>query len=564
MLGLTRWALRPSVLIAVSILFVGAAALIVLPGRGNLGLPQPQPLRRGEQEIAWLYPATSTAAWERLATALQQASHRLQETYPGLEPEVNAGGPLSAAVPEVVLRWPHDASNRAGQRLVFRWYKITSQWTAEAWVQALLAREPPPLAVVGGNTSYWAQQLALQLNRQASRLPQAHRPLLLLTTATADRVTGDGDDGLPVAAPFDEEGATLLNLYPARTFRFCFSNRQMATAVTRFLWSRPELRPDADPAYLVQWTDDAYSRDLFAGYMRVLGYRATDNLLQQWGWVSGAVGLGLPPPALAGWITSGFRHEAAVQLEVDSSVGGFTSPNPYEAKVVRDLLAEMAPRQPPALPPRRPLLVMTGHAQPARRLLRDLARSAPDTVRRLIVATGDAVSFNTIYRDRQITWPIQDLPFTLVLFSHRNPIDAEAGFVVPGPGVVGPSSRSTGTDDLLLFRDVVEAVALAFGERGVASPDDLAAGLRELRQHGGRLQFGGESAPLFGPTGQRAGSSGEHVVCLRPQFQGDRVLPQARLEVWARGVRGWNLSGQPLLVSYDEFEVNDVYRSGAY
>jgi len=79
--------------------------------------------------------------------------------------------------------------------------------------------------------------------------------------------------------------------------------------------------------------------------------------------------LGQSPLALPAWYTSGFRHAEAVQLDVDSSVGSFGSPNPYEAKVVRDLLRQLGsgPQAGGS-----GLLVITGQAQPSRRLLRDL------------------------------------------------------------------------------------------------------------------------------------------------------------------------------------------------
>jgi hypothetical protein len=361
----------------------------------------------------------------------------------------------------------------------------------------------------------------------------------------------------------DSRTVLLPAIYPDRTFRFCFTNRQMVTAVTRFLWGQPELRPDSDPAYIVQWTDDSYSQDLSAGCMRVLDHRAADNYLQQWGFVTGAVGLGLHPATLAGWITSGFRHEASARLDVDSSVGSFAAPNPYEAKVVRDLLAQMESARSdgttrPA--PRRPLLVLTGQQQPSRRLLRDLARSAPDTARRFVVIMGDAISFNTIYRDRQVAWPIQDLPFTLIFFAHRNPIDSSAGFrpIGESPGGGSPTEAS-GTEDLLLYRDIVEALSLAY--RGTTTPSedatDLASGLRAVRNAGGRLTMGREGPTLFGSNGQRATGTGEHVVYLRPRFRGDRVLPRAIIEVWERqGDRSWQRRDPVLRVSFDEFEVH--------
>ena len=539
-----RWGFRPAALIGISAGLLAVAALVVFPRERNGGRPQPLPVASGEQEIAWLYPATNTTSWERLTTAVQQARERLARTYPGLELELSSGSDgaseNSTAPPEVALNWP----GKRG-RLVFRWYKLTSQWTPREWVRALLARNPPPLAIVGGNNSYWARELGTCLADETGDIQDAIRPLLLLTTATADRVTIV--DSIPQAARTEDDSlVALTGIYPGRTYRFCFSNRQIATAVTRFVWNRPELRPDLDPAYLVQWTDDAYSQDLFRGYMRVLPFRAADNVLQQWAWVTGAVGLGLPPMALAGWQTSGFRHEGAVQLDVDSSVGSFSSPNPYEAKVVRDLLTQF--RAGPSASDTG-LLVITGQSQPSRRLLRDLARSAPDASRQFVVAMGDALSFNTIYRDRQVTWPIQDLPFRLVFFCHRNPIDEAAGFHhSTGEGVLG-RTRAAGTEDVLLYRDIVEAVALAFQRpgRGSRTADELAAGLRAVRQIDDHLALPAderEGISLFSPDGQRGGGTGEHVVYLRPvrMATGFSPAPSSKcghVGAIARG-RAWN------------------------
>src|SRR5262249_23285589 len=155
-----------------------------------------------------------------------------------------------------------------------------------------------------------ARELALQLERLAAPLDESRQPLLLLTNATADSVAAPEPPG---AAPARDVGSPLrepskmdlTRIYPGKafphTFRFCFTNRQMATSVTRFIWSQPTLRPDRDPAYLVRWIDDWYSKDLCDGYIKVLDRRAADNVAQQWGWVCGGVGLGVPPAVLAGW-----------------------------------------------------------------------------------------------------------------------------------------------------------------------------------------------------------------------------------------------------------------------
>src|SRR5262249_50270292 len=151
----------------------------------------------------------------------------------------------------------------------------------------------------------------------------------------------------------------------------------------------------------------------------------------------------------------------------------------------------------------------------------------------------------------------QDLPFTLVFFAHRNPIDAAAGFRPLGQ-VADERTQASGTEDVLLFRDLVEAAALAFrrGDRPSAGAPDLALGLLAVRLARGRLTAGQEGLLLFDAKGQRASGTGEHVIHLQPSFRGDRVLPEAAIEVWERqGDRSWKRREPRLKVSYLEFKV---------
>src|SRR5262249_13728613 len=161
------------------------------------------------------------------------------------------------ATAEVVLAWPGDS-----HRLVFRWYKLTSDWTAEGWMKELL-RPPYPLAVIGGGNSTWARELALTLRDAGAELPEKFRPLPLITTAAPPAaVPAPAAPAVP-AEPLTgmyEKQESPPPISAGRTSRFCFSNRQMATAVTRFVWMQPDLCPDGDPVYLVQWMDDSYSR----------------------------------------------------------------------------------------------------------------------------------------------------------------------------------------------------------------------------------------------------------------------------------------------------------------
>src|SRR5207302_175475 len=158
---------------------------------------------------------------------------------------------------------------------------------------------------------------------------------------------------------------------------------------------------------------------------------------------------------------------------------------------------------------KRPLLVLTGQSAPSRRFLRALVRSAPGMARQFVVATGDAIAFNNVYRDRGVAWNVQDLPVPLVFFCHHNPIDPDAGF-------------------------------------------------RPLQVHAGHGGPGPVGTALFNPdgSGKRKSGTGEHIVSLRPHVQGGRVLPEATIAVWAwHGQPGQKLSegewrpvGEPLNV----------------
>src|SRR5262249_3351677 len=155
--------------------------------------------------------------WDRFATAVEKASERLRDIAVGVEAEQDSARAPATAVPEVALSWPavpRDGSvvnipaELRGKRLVFRWYKLTSEWTAAARIEALVARDPPPLAIVGGNSSNLARELALQLERQTARLDESRRPLLLMTNATADHVAAPeapGNAARDPAPSFREE-----------------------------------------------------------------------------------------------------------------------------------------------------------------------------------------------------------------------------------------------------------------------------------------------------------------------------------------------------------------------
>jgi hypothetical protein len=497
-----RWLFRPSLLVLLSlVLAAGVAAMLLWPRAPEI---RAAPLRDDASEIVWLYSATSESSWERFVTAIGRAAKRLQAEYPDLTVRIddNTFPQQTTAHPEVALTVRQGAA-----RLVFRWYKLTSDQKTDQWVAALLSgARRAPLAIIAGSSSDQAREVALSLKDQVEQRHLATAPLLLLTTATADRV--------PLGeAPAE---AALTGLHAGRTYRFCFTNQQMAAAVTKFVESREELRPDAGPCYVAMWEDDAYSKDLTGRFLDGLE-RPSD-------------GSGRPAPL-------------PVSMIIDYSVGGFDQPNRWEAPAVKRLMEARlaAAKSTRALERGRPLLVLAApSSQPARRFLRGLERTAPVEARRFVVVTGDALSFNTIYRDRNDLWPIQDLPFDLVFFCHRNPVEDSAGFLHEDVQAAGLTPPATGTEDLLLYMDIVEALVQAVNQ-GAGMPadgDELGQRLRQARWHNGRVSFGSEGPLLFDGDGNRGDGTGEHVVWLQPVVvDGPRpgrqqVQPQASITVY--------------------------------
>src|SRR5262249_53536524 len=155
----------------------------------------PRPLAKGDQEIVFLYQATAASTWQRFVTAAKSL-----HGWRGFKVDAQqAFPPETTAVPEIVV-----SNDAAKARLVFRWYKLTSTHRAGDWADALVRRSPPPLAIIGGSTSDAAWEQAIELTRASEQMPGEVRPLLLLTTATAQEV---GDPSVP-----------LTSIYKGRTF----------------------------------------------------------------------------------------------------------------------------------------------------------------------------------------------------------------------------------------------------------------------------------------------------------------------------------------------------------
>jgi hypothetical protein len=498
----------------------------------------------GDQEIAWFHTATNTSTWDRFVAGVHHAAR--QQTRLTVD-DSRAFPEQTTAIPEVVLTLTGGTN-----RLRIRWYKQTAQVKVSDWVAALARRDPPPLAIVGGGSSDRALELARELaQHQEWRGP---RPLFLLTTATANTVyvgNSEHDDRLD-----------LMKIYPDRSFRFCFTNRQMARAILQFVWQNPELRPHGPPfgylcaiaaaadgdiwgplgclaaqgefppeVFALEWKDDPYSMDLseqFRGeFFDAPGHEAE-----------------LGPRAA-------FDHARPPQsLPIQSSVGGFLRPNKGEEQVLHWLLSDDPPfglRALPKNPLQRSLLILPAVPQPARRILAGLSGADAELGRRLVAVSGDSIAFNHVYRDGDLVWNIRLVPVPLVFFAHQNPVAWDADKPLPARadarfGLFPPD----GTDDVLHFADVTRILAEAAFGLGPSSPnkDDLLTSSDELKNRLQRLD-----PPFFDEVGNRRGGQGEYVLYLRPQMIGN--TQGAKLEVWTRkGEFGWIPVRPPLEVKY--------------
>jgi hypothetical protein len=516
--------LRPAILIlAWGALTAGALVFVLGPSWFGVSVNQAvaRPVPAGDQEVAWFNAATNAVAWERFVAGIRRLE-RDPELGLKIVDDSNAFPDQTTAVPEIAVTIHN---NR--HRLWFRWYKLTGDIAASQWTEALLHRDPPPLAIIGGGSSDRARDLAVELQQRRAQFASA--PLLLFTTATADEVDVDGK-------PRD-----LMSLYPERSFRYCFTNKQMAEAVTDFIWKENELRPDAEPIYLVRWKDDPYSNDLFDRFREVISSekysepvrqrQALRSATQQWAWLAGFAATGGLPPGLD---FDGCRQIESMDpnpfwsVPIPYSEGDYSQPSYWDAAAAEKLMDEYL--QHPGQT--RPLLVMPANPPSGRRFLRALVRIAPTEAGRFVVATGDAIDFNTVYRDRRLAWPIQDLPITLIGFCHRNPVDPDSfqpeqrehRHDVPDP----TGRTSTGTQDLLLYEDIVASVAEAAYRGGtlVSSAEQLASALREGHWKDGR--------PRFDEHGNQTSGGGEYIVWLEPVRHGDRVKPFSFIQVYTR------------------------------
>ncbi len=534
------------------------AGYLTLRGFDVVGPPaaQARPLPPGDQEIAFLMPATSGDTWERLVAAVK-ALHRDWAAEPNEVPDrptlhtdrSKAFVELTADVAEVAL-W---LEGPGAHKLWIRWYKLSSENTSADWIERLAQRSPPPLAVIGGDISDRALKIGRALEKQRGRW-RGREPLFLITTATADHYH---PDGMPNLDP--RQGKKLIQVYPGRSFRFSFTNQHMARVVLDFVRDHPAVWGQNGRLPLTL-AGVVGARDGLAGAaLLAAAEHAQPYVLHTLRWYDDSYSIDLAE-RFAAALKQVFLPSEVNPNSIAYSTGDYFQPNPRELLAVGLLLQTGA-----NYPEGRHLLALPTSAQRAQRLLRALVRRDPRRTRNLVVVTGDSIGFNSIYRDRNATWNIHDMPVSLVFFAHRNPVSRAAGFTPCASGSV--EDRCTATDDLLLYRDMLEALVQATHAEGrlLADADSVHARLRQAQWLEGRVVLPDFPArppkvvldrPLFDSDGDRNPRTGEHVVWLRPYSPPEVPWAEATITVWRRGAEGvwgdvWREAGPPLYVNYD-------------
>jgi hypothetical protein len=286
----------------------------------------------------------------------------------------------------------------------------------------------------------------------------------------------------------------LPKVYPERSFRFCFSNAQMARAVVDFVWAMPDLRPRGGPAtagrdelpptiFPVYWQDDPYSVDLSEEFRRAINTKTSGHHVQPF--------------------AEGFPY----------SVGAFDRPTRAEAEYAERVLDEI-----PTEPGQRSLLIVPTATTPARRFIHALTGELPLLGKHLVAVNGDAISINDVYRDGSLLWNVRDVPVPLVFFAHQDPIGWDDELPPPA-----------GTDEVLLFAKIASVLVDA------AHPAD-GPFVKDTDQL--RTRIRAQTIVPFDDDGNRKDGE-EYVVCVRPEVsEAGRIHENASLEVWRRSRKG--------------------------
>ncbi|MSR30376.1 MAG: hypothetical protein EXR99_02610 [Gemmataceae bacterium] len=521
--------MRQGVLITgVLILAALAAGNFLFAPRGIiLEFPDSQ---ESEVTVVWMFPAGDSTSWERMVSAAKL----LEKTNPGWAAglQVDAGQKAfpgqTASIPCFSMKRLNDP-----RKITIRWLKISSEAGYQDWIRSLMKKTRPPVAILGGANSDDARDLALALEAETRQVAESQKPLLFLSTATALRVQVSGPN-----RQVGQEFVSLLDIYPGKTFRFGFDNQGMGQAMVKLIWANPDLHAGFDAVHLALWDDDSYSRDFVDSFWNELRFPLAVEAATDWLWISSTrlnghfpFFNGIFPAGRLGRNAASYRMTVApVPQVIDSSVGVPYAPNRFERDALRYLLQDLDrnPGQSSGL------FVLGGGMTPAKRFLKELAQSGRDLPSRFVVVVGDTISLNAVYRDAEVSWPIPELPFRLVFFSHANPVAQEAGFSTLGSlRESADGTSATATDELILSSQMLECLARAvFESTQYPYTLSLKSFMQSLRWDGGAISSK-SGKTLFDPRGGRNPGTGEFMGVVRPLPRKEGGLVESLIEIWS-------------------------------
>jgi len=462
---------------------IASIYVLISQSRNSLGdIPISVPV--GTHEIAWLAPSNSSVTWQRFVEAVLFFSH----SNCGQDISIDSRGAFPSnprTIPAIKFTWK-------SRSLIWSWYRTDDEYEI---VGKLITRFPQPIAIIGGASTESAIKLATAITKDGS--PNVtDRPVMILTTATANHLRGNERNF------YGREN--LMTLHKGLSFRFGFSNYQMATLILDFLkeqntWSGPLPAP-----WIMRWVDDPYATDL---------EEAIDSA-----WRS------LPEKDK---IQKGFSQI----ISIKSSVGGLQRPNSDELLAASNFASRAIVNS----NTEGNWLALCGQLFPSRRLLKTLAQFTDSRLKGYTIISGDTLGFNTVYRDWEELWPVKDLPFSVVFFCHQNPVSSEYGFN-PNPPAE-KKNLASGTDDLLLNRDLIQALTEAWRNIGEADNSaTLASVIRNIKYSHDGPRFAPLEADfsfLFDNDGNRNSGSGEHIVTLSPSRLPRDMKKEGTVEVWS-------------------------------
>ena len=455
----------------------------------------------GDQELAWIHAATSGATWERFVAGVLRVRHdrpivQIDDSRAFLD--------QTTSVPEVVI-----GLDGAAGRLHIRWYKLTSETDNAYWVRRLAKRGRPPLAFIGGGTSERAYDLAQAL---AAQKEWAGQPPLLLDhhrhrQHDLFRIGRGARTGR--VGPHHAHGClprSLVSLLLHESANGAGGGR-FSVEPTRSAADRQSIpgacgsrRAGVEPVGRHRLVGRPRHGMFAGGHGSRMGRRPVlDRFVA-------AISRGVSPAGLAADVGQGHAEHSVQRGRILSAqrLGGASGG--VSARRTARRAASAASAGPAGVGGAGSPSIASGHER------------APLAGRSLIAVTGDSININNVYRDTDIVWSSRRCRFRSSFLPIRTrslgtrcacrrstaPVSVAAS-----DGLLPPN----GTDDVLLFRDLVDIlVANAYGgtdatkKELVDSPDVLAKRFRSL------------DPPFFDASGDRRGGRGEYVVALRPQF----------------------------------------------